>query len=68
MAELEEIRDELKKIEKNMATKKDLEELKTTLEIMSNPETVKEIAESLRDIKAGRVSEVTSVKDMLREM
>ena len=68
MAELEEIRDELKKIEKNMVTKKDLEELKTTLEIMSNPETVKQIAESMRDIKAGRVSEVTSVKDMLREV
>lgn len=51
-----------------MATKKDIDDIKTTLEVMSNPETIKQLAESLKDIKAGRVKTITSVHDLLSEL
>lgn len=59
---------EIKKIEKNMITKKEMEALMDTIEVMSNPETLKQIADSMSDIKKGRVKEVNSVNDMLREL
>jgi len=68
MSELKEIHAELKRIEDTMATKKDIDDIKTTLEVMSNPETIKQLAESLKDIKAGRVKTITSVHDLLSEL
>ena len=59
---------ELKKIEKNMVTKRQMEALMETIQIMGNPDTMKQIAESMEAIKEGRVKEVNSVKDLLREM
>ena len=59
---------ELKKIEKNMVTKRQMESLMETIQIMGNPDTMKQIAESMEAIKEGRVKEVNSVKDLLREM
>lgn len=62
------IYDELKKIEKTMVTKAEIESLTETIEIMSNPETMKQIAESNKDIEQGRVKEINSAKDLLNEL
>jgi len=59
---------ELKRIEETMATKEDLQALGETIEILSNPTTVKQIAESLRDIREGKEKEISSVQEMLDEM
>ena len=58
---------ELKKIESEMVTKRDINMLLETVEILNNPETMKHILASKEDIKHGRVREVTSVQDMLNE-
>lgn len=50
-----------------MITKKYLNSLKATLEVMTNPETMKQLTQSLKDIKVGRVKTVTSVNDLLSE-
>lgn len=65
---IKKVYDELKKIEKSMATKKEIESLKDTIEIMGNPETIKQISDSMQDIKQGKVKEIYSVKDLLRDM
>ena len=62
------IYDELKKMEKEMVTKKEMMSLIDTIGIMGNPETMKQVAESMEDIKHGRVKEVNSVKDLMSEM
>ena len=48
-----------------MATKKEVKSLAETIEIMSNPETMRKIANSMDDIKHGKVKVVHCVKDML---
>jgi len=58
----------LKSIEKNMVTKKEIESLIETMGTMNNPETMRQIASSMEDIKSGRVKEVSSVKDIMSEM
>ena len=71
MAEAVSVKDvyeELKKIEQKMATKEDVESLIETIEIISNPETMRQIADSMDDIKHGRVKEITSAQDMLDEI
>ena len=65
---IKKVYNELKKIEKSMVTKKEIESLKDTIEIMGNPDTIRQIADSMQDIKQGKVKEVYSVKDLLRDM
>ena len=65
---MERVYEELKMIESRMATKEDLKALADTIEILSNPETMKQIAESDRDIKEGKVKEINSADDLLSEM
>ncbi len=65
---MEDIYDELKRIEQTMATKEDVEALVDTWEISQNPETVRRIQESEKAIAEGKVKEVTSVRDMLNEL
>ena len=48
--------------------KKDIQLLTDTLGIMNNPETMKQIAESMEDINQGKVKDVNSVKDLISEM
>lgn len=50
-----------------MATKEDVEALAETIEVLGNKDTMRQIVESMDDIKHGRVKVVTSVKDMLDE-
>ncbi|MBI2136875.1 hypothetical protein HYU06_07425 [Candidatus Woesearchaeota archaeon] len=65
---LTQVYDELKKIEKTMVTKKEIDSLIDTINIMGNPETLHQISSSLEDIKQGKVKRVNSVKDLLSEM
>lgn len=65
---LQQVYSELKRIEQNMATKKEVESLIETIEFMSNPKTMQQVADSMKDVQHGRVKEVHSVKDMLDEM
>ena len=60
------IYDELKRIEEIMVTKKDMERLLSSIEILSNPETVSQINDSTKDIQIGKTKKVTSVKDILK--
>lgn len=64
---LTQIYTELKSIEKEMATKQDIHALSETLQILSNPETMRQLVESKEDIGEGRVRAVDSVQDMLSE-
>ncbi|HLD89257.1 MAG TPA: hypothetical protein VI894_03550 [Candidatus Nanoarchaeia archaeon] len=65
---LNQIHRELKEIEAKMITKDELNKLIETIEIMHNPETIKQISQSKEDIKKGRVREISSVKDLLSEI
>ena len=60
--------DELKRIEQKMATKEDVESLKETFDIITNPKTMRQIAASMVDIREGKEKEISSVQDMLDEM
>jgi len=53
----------LKEIEMNMATKKELEEALETFCIVSNKDTMRQIASSGEDIKIGNFKEIRSVED-----
>lgn len=68
MISIKQVYDELKKIEKEMVTKKEIELLVDTMGIMNNPETMKQIAGSIEDIKQGRIKEVNSIGDLMSEM
>ncbi len=59
---------ELKTIEQNMVTHKDLDALIDTVEIINNPKTMESIHKSDMDIKEGRVKVISSVDDLLSEL
>ena len=61
---IDKVYQELKVIEKNMATKEEMEKIIETIEILSNPDTTEQIRRSEEDIKNGRVKEVRSVRDI----
>ena len=65
---LHSVYEELKQIEKKMVTKKDLWSILETWEIMQNPETMKSIRESEKDICEGRVKEIRSFQDILDDL
>ncbi len=65
---IKQVYDELKKLEREMVTKKEMQSLIDTVGIMGNPETMKQIAESMEDIKHGRVKGISSIKDLMSEM
>lgn len=59
---------ELKDMKEKIATREDIEALIDSVEILNKPKAMKAIRESDRDIKAGRVKEVTSTKEILDEL
>ena len=65
---IDEVYQEIKKIQETMVRREDLEDLIDTIEILSNPETMETIKRSESDITAGRVKEISSVDDLLNEM
>jgi phage shock protein A len=64
-ASIQDVYDELKRIERRMVTKEKLAEMVDSLAILSNNDTMKQISASKNDIKNGKFKEVTSVKDIL---
>jgi len=56
---------ELRKIEKRMITKEQLDMAIETIAILSNPNTIKQIKNSNSDIKSKKIKEIKSVKDLL---
>ena len=64
---IEEVYKEVKKIRADMVRREDLEALADTVEILSNPATMQLIRKSDEDIQRGRVKEISSVDDLLRE-
>ncbi len=62
---LQQVYEELKNIEKRMATKADVKSMLETLSILNNSETLTQLAESQKDIDEGKTREVKSVHDML---
>lgn len=65
---IEDVYQELKTIERTMATREDLDALVDTVEILSNPKTMAALRKSDLDIKEGRVKEVSSVEELLSEL
>ncbi len=65
---MEDVYQELKTIERTMATREDLDALVDTVEILSNPKTMAALRKSDLDIKEGRVKEVSSVEELLSEL
>jgi len=65
---IKEVYNELKNIEKKMVTKEDIEKFIDTIEVLNNHETMKQIVESSKDIKNGRVKEINSVNDLISEL
>ncbi|MBU2560504.1 hypothetical protein KKA03_06380 [archaeon] len=65
---VDDVYQELKKLEEKMVTREDIEALIDTVEILSNPKTMEALRKSDKDIEKGRVKEVTSVEDMLSEL
>ena len=65
---LKDVYNELRRIEKNMVTKTEVESLIDTIGILGNPETMKQIADSIQDIEKGKVKEINSVHDLLSEI
>jgi antitoxin YefM len=65
---IKDVYQELKRMEAKMVTREDIEALIDSVEILSNPKTMEALRKSDRDIKADRVREITSVKDLLDEL
>ena len=62
--DLEEIYKKLKAIELSMVTKEELDSALESVMINANEDTMKQIKESERDIKAGRIRKINSVRDI----
>jgi len=58
------IREKLRKIEETMATKKELNEVIETMAVLSNSDTMRQIAQSERDIENGDVKVISSVDEL----
>jgi len=65
---IDEVYSEVKKIRAQMVRREDVEALVDTVEILSNPATMQRIRKSEADITRGRVKEISSVDDLLREL
>jgi len=61
---LDRLYEELKLIEKKMVTKDEIEQILETAKILSNENTIAQIKQSEKDIKAGRIKEVKSISDI----
>ena len=55
---------ELKKIEQAMITKAEMNSMIETIAILSNKDTMRQLASSERDIKAGRTRKVNSIAEL----
>jgi antitoxin YefM len=65
---IQDVYETLKRIEEKMVTREEVEALIDSVEILNNPKTMEALQKSDQDIEAGRVKEVTSVKELLDEL
>ena len=65
---LNDVYKELLEIKKNMVSKEEIVSLVTTLEITHNPETMRQLENSEKDILSGRTKKIQSFKDILSEL
>ncbi len=65
---IQDVYEALKRIEEKMVTRGEVEAHIDSVEILNNPKTMKALRKSDQDIEAGRVKEVTSVKELLDEL
>jgi hypothetical protein len=65
-ATLNRIYEELLAVKQQMVRREDIEAVLDTPLIRSNRQTMRTLAESRRDVKAGRVRTITGVNDLLR--
>jgi antitoxin YefM len=65
---IQDVYEALKRIEEKMVTRGEVEALIDSVEILNNPKTMKALRKSDQDVEAGRVKEVTSVKELLDEL
>lgn len=61
---LSDIYRELKKIERAMVTKSEMEKALETIAILSNEDTMEQIIQSEEDIKSGNIKEINSTDDL----
>ena len=64
---LTQVYSEIKKMEKQMVTRHELVGILETMDILSNPNTMRQLRQSEEDIRMGRTRPVKSVKDLLCE-
>lgn len=65
---IEDVYKEIKKLEKEMITKSDLDSMAETMEILANSNTMETLRKSDEDIKKGRTKKIDSVKDLIKEV
>ena len=65
---IQDLYETLKRIEQKMVTREEVDALIDSVEILNNPKTMAALHKSDQDIEAGRVREVTSVKELLDEL
>ena len=65
---IQDVYEALKRIEEKMVTRGEVEALIDSVKILNNPKTMEALRKSDQDIEAGRVKEVTSVKELLDEL
>lgn len=61
---LEDVYRELKKIEQSMITKAEINSMMETIAILSNKDTMEQIMDSEKNIKAGKVKKISSINDL----
>jgi len=61
---LEILYNQLKRIEREMITRREISNFLETLAVLSNPQTMKQINSSEKDILRGHVKEINSVSDL----
>ncbi len=61
---LEELYKKLKTIERSMVTKNELDSALESVMVYSNEDTMRQIKESEKDIKSGKVKRINSVRDI----
>ena len=61
---LEDLYRELKKIEQAMITKAEMNSMIETIAILSNKDTMKQIIDSEKNIKSGKVKKINSINDL----
>ncbi|MBI5065619.1 hypothetical protein HZA97_05265 [Candidatus Woesearchaeota archaeon] len=64
---MQSVYEEIKFIKEHMVSRDDFNSLLETFEIFHNPQTVKQLIKSEKDIKTGKVKRARTVRDILEQ-